>query len=46
MTTPRTLPHQGVPDGPLLALDGADEVMARFDHPEQGFSYGIGWRYS
>jgi len=44
--SPRTLPHHGVPDGPLLALDGADEVMARFDRPEQGFSYGVCWRYS
>ncbi|MFI9384880.1 hypothetical protein [Kutzneria sp. NPDC052558] len=43
--SPRTLPHHGIPDGPLLALDGADEVMARFDRPEQGFSYGVSWRY-
>ncbi|WP_345033202.1 hypothetical protein [Kutzneria kofuensis] len=45
-TVPRTLPHRGRPDGPLLALDGADEVAARFDHPEQGFSYGVCWRYA
>jgi hypothetical protein len=44
--SPRTLPHQGKPDGPLLALDGAGEVLARFDSPEQGFSYGISWRYT
>jgi hypothetical protein len=44
--SPRTLPHQGLPDGPLLTLDRADEVLARFDRPEQGFSYGVCWRYS
>lgn len=44
-SVPRTLPHRGQPDGPLLALDGADEVAARFDDPEQGFSYGVCWRY-
>jgi hypothetical protein len=42
--SPRTLPHHGVPDGPLLTLDRAAEVVARFDGPEQGFSYGICWR--
>jgi hypothetical protein len=42
---PGTLPHRGTPDGPLLALDGADEVAARFERPEQGFSYGICWRH-
>lgn len=42
---PRTLPHHGVPDGPILPLDRADEVHARFDRPEQGFSYGVCWRY-
>ncbi|QUQ62844.1 hypothetical protein [Kutzneria sp. CA-103260] len=42
---PRTLPHRGVPDGPLLPLDGAHEVEAVFDDPEQGFSYGVSWRY-
>jgi len=44
-TVPCTLRHRSVPDGPLLALDGVDEVAARFDDTEQGFSYGISWRY-
>ena len=33
------------PAGSMLALNGVDEVQARFDDPEQGFSYGVYWRY-
>lgn len=39
------LPHDGQPDGPLLALDGANEAAATFDHPEQARTYGICWRF-
>ena len=44
-TVPRSLPHRGHPDGPMLSLDGAGEVAQTFDDLEQGFSYGICWRY-
>jgi hypothetical protein len=33
------------PAGSTLALDGVNEVRARFDGPEQGFSYGVCWRH-
>jgi hypothetical protein len=33
------------PAGPTLALDGVNEVRARFDGPKQGFSYGVCWRH-
>lgn len=33
------------PAGSMLALNGANEVRARFDDLEQGSSYGVCWRY-